>query len=64
MDRLNRDFIAGGHLGKDIEASRATGLPVKVLQFGEGNFLRAKNMRHTRKYTKTARWTYSLRLLG
>ena len=41
MEKLNRDFLAAGRLGKGIEAGATAQLPIKVLQFGEGNFLRA-----------------------
>ena len=40
-EKLNRDFLAGGRLGNGIEAGTTAQLPVRVLQFGEGNFLRA-----------------------
>jgi len=43
-EKLNLDLLASGCLSKDIETgvvAQLSQLPVKVLQFGEGNFLRA-----------------------
>jgi len=42
MDKLNRNFLENNKLESDkIEVCIQDKLPVKVLQFGEGNFLRA-----------------------
>jgi len=41
MVKLNKNFFASGHLDSNIEINGEKGLPVKILQFGEGNFLRA-----------------------
>jgi tagaturonate reductase len=40
-ENLSRKFLADGTLAKDIEIAEFAQMPVKVLQFGEGNFLRA-----------------------
>jgi tagaturonate reductase len=41
MVKLNRDFLKNAYLDDKIEICNEKNLPVKVLQFGEGNFLRA-----------------------
>ena len=40
MVKLNKSFLASRHLNNSIEISHEKQGPVKVLQFGEGNFLR------------------------
>ena len=42
MEKLNRSFLAGYKASEGVEAAKIrAGLPERVLQFGEGNFLRA-----------------------
>ena len=45
-EKLNRNFLLDGSFAKDVEIGKVSAgataqMPVKVLQFGEGNFLRA-----------------------
>ena len=41
MVKLNKSFLSNFHPDSSIELSSQKNFPVKVLQFGEGNFLRA-----------------------
>ncbi|MDR2183424.1 MAG: tagaturonate reductase [Clostridiales bacterium] len=41
MVKLNKSFLANAHPNDKVEVSSKKNLPIKVLQFGEGNFLRA-----------------------
>lgn len=41
MKRLNREFLRSAKLSPSIKVGRQDELPVKVMQFGEGNFMRA-----------------------
>ncbi len=41
MDILSKKYIANGNIPGDITVGKTDDAPVKIMQFGEGNFLRA-----------------------